>query len=417
MNSGRGFNPIGNSSNYFTGVYDGDGHTISGLVINRPTTDCIGLFGVADGADIKNLGIIGVSINGDSFTGGLVGINYVQSTISNCYSTGTVSGSSYTGGLVGRNYNQSTISYCYSTGIVSGSSFTGGLVGYQFQSTISYCYSTGIVSSSSFTGGLVGYNTEYSSIDNCYSTGTVSGDYTGGLVGYNKEYSSINNCYSTGTVSGYCTGGLVGVNYVNSTISNCYSIGTVSGSSDTGGLVGYSEDSSINNSFWDITTSGQTSSAGGTGKTTAEMQDVATYTSLSSAGLTTPWDFMGNPYDDTANEDIWAIDSGFNGGYPNLSHQNGILSLSAPVPVIVYNPPDGSVTISWEAVPSAAAYKVYYSENPGAVFPAAWTLLSHVSGDELSISDTMPASRRFYRVVATTEAVVTRYRAAKVKKN
>jgi len=61
-------------------------------------------------------------------------------------------------------------------------------------------------------------------------------------------------------------------------VSNSYSTGSVTGSSDVGGLVGYSEgEDNVSNSFWDVETSGQANSAGGTGKNTAEMQDVATF--------------------------------------------------------------------------------------------------------------------------------------------
>jgi hypothetical protein len=107
--------------------------------------------------------------------------------------------------------------------------------------------------------------------------------YVGGLVGCNNG-GSISNCYSTGAVSGnYEVGGLVG--WSDSSISNCYSTGSVSGSEDVGGLVGYSDYvSSVVSSFWDINTSGQTTSSGGTGKTTAQMKTLSTFTS---AG----WDF------------------------------------------------------------------------------------------------------------------------------
>jgi uncharacterized membrane protein YeiH len=63
--------------------------------------------------------------------------------------------------------------------------------------TVSNCYSTGSVSGTSYVGGLVGYN--YGAVSNCYSRGTVSGSYDiGGLVGYNVV--TVSNSYSTGTV-------------------------------------------------------------------------------------------------------------------------------------------------------------------------------------------------------------------------
>jgi flagellin-like hook-associated protein FlgL len=142
------------------------------------------------------------------------------------------------------NYNNSTITNSYSTGSVSGQgNYTGGLVGINDSATITNCYSTGSVTGQGDrTGGLVGYNYNNSTITNCYSTGSVSGqgDRTGGLVGSNYTNSTITNCYSTGSVTGLAryTGGLVGVNN-SATITNSYSTGCVSGhGAYAGGLVG-----------------------------------------------------------------------------------------------------------------------------------------------------------------------------------
>ena len=128
-NGGAGFSPLGNDGTSFTGNYNGDGHYIAGLFINRPSTDCIGFFGYPNGANIQDLGVTNVNITGGCNVGGLVGYNYSSSTVSNSYSTGTVSGDFYIGGLVGRNYSSSTVSNSYSTGSVSGDGYIGGLVG------------------------------------------------------------------------------------------------------------------------------------------------------------------------------------------------------------------------------------------------------------------------------------------------
>ena len=160
----------------------------------------------------------------------------------------------------------------------------------------------------SYVGGLVGRN-NYGSISNCYSTGTVRGSqYVGGLVGEN--WGSISNCYSTGAVSGsYFVGGLVGSNH-RASISDCYATGTVSGSQYVGGLVGTGS-YGITASFWDTETSGQTTSEGGTGKTTAEMKTLSTFTSAR-------WDFVGETANGT--EDIWTICEG--ASYPRFTWQN-----------------------------------------------------------------------------------------------
>jgi len=224
--NGSGFSPVGNNTIYFTGQYNGKGHTISGLCIKRSLASYIGLFGfINNGAEIDSLGLINVNITGGySYNGGLVGQN-AYSTIKNCYTSGIVTGYYYTGGLVGYSNYQSTVSYCYSTVNVTGLYYIGGLVGYGYnQSTISNSYATGGISGSSYTGGLTGYSTINSVVTNCYATGSVSGSsYTGGLMGGNNSYSAVTACYASGPVSGSsCTGGLIGINKGSSTVSNCY---------------------------------------------------------------------------------------------------------------------------------------------------------------------------------------------------
>ena len=217
-NAGEGFVPVGDSTTNFTGAFDGLGHTITGLTINRPAQDYIGLFGYAGtGSILKNVGLLNGNITGNFEVGGLVGYN--EGAISNSYSTGSVTGSSgYVGGLAGENWN--TITNSYNTGTVNGSGdYVGGLVGYSGSGTISNSYNTGAVSSSGwYVGGLVGDNED--TITDSYSTGAVSGDDSvGGLVGFN--WGTITNSYSTGAVTGNSTlGGLVGDD--SGTISNSY---------------------------------------------------------------------------------------------------------------------------------------------------------------------------------------------------
>jgi hypothetical protein len=157
-------------------------------------------------------------------------------------------------------------------------------VGEIVRGTITNCYSTGSISGYSGVGGLVGHN--IGTVTSCYSTGSVVGDYcVGSLVGFN--YFTITNCYSTGSVVGEnYVGGLVGENYYPGKITNCYSTGSVSGDEKVGGLVGYSVDGEVTDSFWDIETSGQDWSDGGMGLATEQMQMMSTFTD---AG----WDFVG----------------------------------------------------------------------------------------------------------------------------
>ena len=122
-NSTAGFTPVGNFTQNFTGTLDGLGHTISNLTINLPTTSYVGLFSYTSSTSaIRNVGLVGGSVKGNSYVGGLVGQNY--GTISNSYATGAVSGSGSVGGLVG--YNVGTISNSYWDITTSGQASSAG---------------------------------------------------------------------------------------------------------------------------------------------------------------------------------------------------------------------------------------------------------------------------------------------------
>jgi len=225
--------PVGNSTNKFTGVFDGNNHIIRNVDINMPASYYVGLFGyIGSGGRVCKLGGENVRI---------IGYNYV-------------------GGLVGENY-YGTIAACYTTGSVTGTDTGPGYIGY--------------------IGGLVGWN--LGTISASYTRCTVTGDdYVGGLVG--DSAGVVIDCYAMGAVfGGRCVGGLVGRN--KGTVDRCYAAGTVDEGDYVGGLVGWNTDlNDVNTSFWDIETSGQTTSAGGEGKTTAEMKTLSTFTP---AG----WDF------------------------------------------------------------------------------------------------------------------------------
>jgi filamentous hemagglutinin family protein len=253
-NSGAGFLPIGTSSTPFNGIFNGLGHTISNLSINRPSTNYVGLFGYGGASSVfENVGLVGGSVSGfaGSYSGGgggpnphygagaLVGVSFGQ--VSNAYSTASVSGNAWVGGLVG--ISQGSINNSHATGTVTGGGWiTGGLAGANY-GAISNSYSTGNVTGTTlYTGGLVGAQQFSASISNSYATGQVSGaGPVGGLLGFNFNGASVGNSYATGRVSGTSSkiGGLVGSNYGSATIANSYATGNVSGTSEVGGLVGW----------------------------------------------------------------------------------------------------------------------------------------------------------------------------------
>ena len=106
----------------FSAKFNGNGHAIANLMINRNSANGVGLFGDTSGG-ITNLGVLNVNIIGFSSVGGLAGSN--SGTITNSYATGTVKGSSSNdsvGGLVGWNLGSAAnIRNSYATGDVSGS--------------------------------------------------------------------------------------------------------------------------------------------------------------------------------------------------------------------------------------------------------------------------------------------------------
>ena len=194
--------PIGSDKDHaFTGTFDGDGYTISGLYINgdASTYGVAGLFGsVGEGGTVENLNVEGsvtVSDGDDEFSvvGGVVGSS--SGTVSSCNSSVKVSGGA-AGGVVG--INRGTVSNCTNTGNVTGTTsyfYAGGVVGSN-EGTVENCYNTGKVSGSGFSaGGVVGDNS--GTVSNCYNTGgvSVSGIFCkgGAIAGDNSHI--VSNCY------------------------------------------------------------------------------------------------------------------------------------------------------------------------------------------------------------------------------
>src|SRR3972149_4320395 len=221
-NLGKGWQPIG-IPNYdligLSGSFDGQGHEIRDLFINRPDEIYVGLFGIVDeGGRIENIGVVTANVTGVEMVGGLVGYNH-RGTVNNCYAMGSVNGNEWVGGLVGSNYGTVSNSY-YSGSVTSDENVVGGLVGYNDnQGTVSTSYATSSVTGNRNVGGLVGHN--HGTVSNSYATGTVVGnEWVGGLLGTNGG--TVNNSYATGNVTGdEYVGGLVGWN--SGPVGNSYS--------------------------------------------------------------------------------------------------------------------------------------------------------------------------------------------------
>ncbi len=293
----------------FTGSFDGSDHMISNLHIEGGSY--LGLFGqLGPEAIVFNLDLEAVDVYGmGDYIGGLVGRTLGSITSSNnaVADGGFVSGRDSVGGLAGS--NSGSITQCHSRAAVSARYDVGGLVGFN-SGDVTYCSNTGEVSGDSSVGGLVGHSFRGSRLNGCSNEGAVLGRVSiGGLVGRNFETSDVRNCYSHGNVSGIrYVGGLIGMNTFIAYAVNCYSTGAVNGDEEVGGLVGWSRDpSDVLHCFWDTQTSGQSRSSGGTGKTTTEMQTVATF-------LDAGWDFVNET--DNGTDDVWWISE--DQDYPRL---------------------------------------------------------------------------------------------------
>ena len=162
---------MGNRTTQYSGTFDGNNKTVSGLYFNGDST-CIGLFGSSESdGNIKNVGVVDSYFKGNDHVGGVCGNN--AGTITNCYNAGNLTAiepSATIGGICGYN-NGGTVTNCYNTGTVTATGSVASVGGVCGCSTapISNCYNIGTVtatSSSADISGICGYN--FGPIKNCY---------------------------------------------------------------------------------------------------------------------------------------------------------------------------------------------------------------------------------------------------------
>lgn len=202
------FNPAsGKVGEAYAGVFDGAGHTIKGLQINS-TASNQGLFGVINGATVKNLNVEGSVASSNNYVGGIVG-KVQQGTIENCSFRGTVTttkSGGYAGGITGYAGNTAsqpaTITGCVNTDRITGG-VAGGIVGYAVYTEIESCYNTGAINGTSRAGGIAGQLQNNCTATHCYNIGTVSGSTTaGGICDFLYSSSKLSDCYSKDVISG-----------------------------------------------------------------------------------------------------------------------------------------------------------------------------------------------------------------------
>lgn len=295
--TGRGFMPIGYwgdttgwNGDSFDGVFDGNGKTIGGLYINRPTEDYMALFRYMRGV-VKNLNVVDAKVYGRDYTAGLVGrtstkVDNSRAEIINCR-------------VIGFNGSE-----------IRGNQCTSGLIGYAHYVDITNCL-----------------------VENVLIFG---GEYSSGFVGLVERDVNISKSASRKCVVGTVrVGGFLGdlTNQQNVTITDCYARNELTGASGFGGFVArmsgaanrnvkferclsasYAYDGSdcpffnfvfgdgfqVVNCFYDRTLANSSSTRGGAQpKYTPEMKHPSTFTAF---------DLV----------DTWVLDPQYNDGYPEL---------------------------------------------------------------------------------------------------
>lgn len=249
--------PIGfnEKQNAYSGTFDGAGHTIYGVYIDKDikVREGVGLFGYANGAAIKNLSVTGY-ISVVWYQGGIVGCAK-NSTVSDCQSSVTITQSDwylcdvYSGGIIGYAQENCTITNCVNKGKISAYSgysfaYAGGIAGGVWLSDINGCYNLGTIESGlvgesgyGLAGGIAGCASSVK-ITDCYNLGELTSttdDFNvnlGGIVGMINRSGRIENCYNIGKISAkekVIKGSIAAE--IDTDIVNCFYIG---GTADKG---------------------------------------------------------------------------------------------------------------------------------------------------------------------------------------
>lgn len=349
-------------SRAFQGVFDGKGHTISNLHINRfadPNYHYLGLFSEVFDTTIRNLSVLDASVLSSELAGGsgeaailvaiLNGVCVIENVIvsgiaqatnwydagglvavidadanvriSNCYASGQVISAFEAGGLIGHIFSdtyETIIENCGCDVEVHGgaSGNAGGFVGAAEWTKFYRCFSLGDVYgiAPADVGGFIGWGEGPVTFDQCYAIGKVEASLdfpnVGGFIGEAWE-AILTNCYARGNAIALddwgTIGGFVGVMDIDTEIHNCYSTGKVvsGGPNGTpGGFCGADIGPGIaTHCFWDTENSGILVSAWGTGLVTALMKIRSTFE-------TAGWNFTL----------IWYIATRYNNGYPCFLH-------------------------------------------------------------------------------------------------
>ena len=277
LTTGVEWTPIG----MLEGTFDGKEHSISGIYVKSSTGMAVGLFSMGNiiqNLSIKNSyiesgdysmftgGICGKSdkINNchnintvvkdsaleNNAVGGITGVTFVESNISNCTNSGNIIGKKMAAGgivgVVGVMGGNNVVENCANFGSIEGTGRVGGIVGNLNQnSEINNCYNTGVINGNENVGGIAGII--FGDVTNSYNAGTINGtNYIGGIVGEigQGHEANITNCYNEGSIAGTETGigGILGWASGPNTSGNIeknYNKGAISGKDKVGGIIGW----------------------------------------------------------------------------------------------------------------------------------------------------------------------------------
>lgn len=165
--------PIGNYEKQYTGTFDGNGKTITGLTFNQSETNNVGLIGyLGENGIVRDVKLDKVTIKANNNVGGIVGGNSSGGSIIGCSVSGDISGARQVGGVVGYlgiGYN--VVTACYHEGSISGSVSVGGVAGDSGYGSLTACYHVGNVSGSQYVGGVAGFNSITGTVTACYWSG------------------------------------------------------------------------------------------------------------------------------------------------------------------------------------------------------------------------------------------------------
>ncbi|WP_095500557.1 beta strand repeat-containing protein [Paraferrimonas haliotis] len=333
-NDGEGWIPLGSLDARFSATFDGNGHTISNLFINRPDSDYQALFGYVKNIKVRNLNIGGeltsvtglnnsamlIARNSGSYTAILTNVNVSGQVLGNDDS-GLVAGRLYNltanqvhakgditaisvvdsdgeddagsdvGGLFGQLSNSSTLNFVSFQGNIQGTNSAGGLIGDAEGVNINDSYAhayitliddTGIELDLNNAGGLIGSAEGTNTLSRVFALGEIqASSNVGGLIGHVKGATTITDAKSNVELNGESElGGIVGNLDADSSFVRVLAHGLITSSdglnTNVGGILGYSADSNLsyNYALWDREAVGvdTTFASGGASYSTEELQ-------------------------------------------------------------------------------------------------------------------------------------------------